>query len=330
MKEETHEGGFQFMKPNTKIRSFQRLGISAVAAGAIFFTGTDAQAADGEEELGEKLLYKGKSHEHVVELKELLEENELLEKAENSDEWSSEFDDATKEAIKDYQEEYDLLVDGLAGVQTVGALLGLEQGDENDLVLALQEDLAELGYYDSDLDGKFGQLTEEALIHFQQEEDVEDEEGIAGPHTYAALHDLTSRYNNNIDASQEETVDTTSQANDESAEAESNNEETSSNTEAEGTMTMEATAYTAYCEGCSGITATGIDLRNNPDEKVVAVDPSVIPLGSIVEVEGYGRAIAGDVGGAITGNRIDLHVPSQEEAIAFGRQDIQVTIIETP
>ncbi|UTR14173.1 peptidoglycan-binding protein [Salipaludibacillus sp. LMS25] len=318
------------MKPNTKIRSFQRLGISAVAAGAIFFTGTEAQAADGEQELGEKLLYKGKSHEHVVELKELLEENELLEKPEGNDEWSSEFDANTEEAIKDYQEEYDLLVDGLAGVQTVGALLGLERGDENDLVLALQEDLAELGYYNSDQDGKFGPLTEEALIHFQQEEDVEDEEGIAGPHTYATLHDVTSRYNHNQDTNQSETVDTSPYSPDVSVEDEDNNEETPSNTETEGTLTMEATAYTAYCDGCSGITATGIDLRNNPDEKVIAVDPSVIPLGSIVEVEGYGRAIAGDVGGAITGQRIDLHVPSQEEAIAFGRQNVQVTIIETP
>ena len=39
-------------------------------------------------------------------------------------------------------------------------------------------------------------------------------------------------------------------------------------------MTMTATAYTAYCEGCSGITYTGIDLRSNPNQKVIAVDPN--------------------------------------------------------
>ncbi len=40
--------------------------------------------------------------------------------------------------------------------------------------------------------------------------------------------------------------------------------------------------------------------------KMIAVDPKVIPLGSKVWVEGYGEAIAGDTGGAIKGNRIDI------------------------
>src|SRR5699024_7771167 len=85
-------------------------------------------------------------------------------------------------------------------------------------------------------------------------------------------------------------------------------------------MTMEATAYTANCDtGCTGITATGIDLNSNPNKKVVAVDPSVIPLGSKVHVEGYGEAIAGDTGGAINGNRIDIHVPTKDVALDFGR-----------
>lgn len=93
------------------------------------------------------------------------------------------------------------------------------------------------------------------------------------------------------------------------------------------TLTVEATAYTAYCVGCSGITATGIDLRSNPDQKVIAVDPNVIPLGSQVHVEGYGTAIAGDTGGAIKGNRIDLFIPSQSEAISFGRQTLKITVL---
>lgn len=93
------------------------------------------------------------------------------------------------------------------------------------------------------------------------------------------------------------------------------------------TMTVEATAYTPYCAGCSGITATGIDVRSNPNQKVIAVDPSVIPLGSKVYVEGYGEAIAGDTGGAIKGNKIDLLMPTQEQAIQFGRQSVQITIL---
>ena len=58
------------------------------------------------------------------------------------------------------------------------------------------------------------------------------------------------------------------------------------------TMTVEASAFTAYCKGCSGNTAYGIDLKKNPDIKLIAVDPKVIPLGTKVWVEGYGIAIA--------------------------------------
>ena len=93
------------------------------------------------------------------------------------------------------------------------------------------------------------------------------------------------------------------------------------------TITMTATAYTAYCNGCSGVTATGIDLRSNPNQKVIAVDPKVIPLGSRVYVEGYGEAIAGDVGGAIKGNRIDLFIPSKSSALDWGRRTVNVTIL---
>lgn len=92
-------------------------------------------------------------------------------------------------------------------------------------------------------------------------------------------------------------------------------------------ITVEATAYTATCEGCSGITATGINLLENPNQKVISVDPSVIPLGSKVYVEGYGEAIAGDTGGAIKGNKIDIFIPSKQEAIDFGRKQVKVTII---
>ncbi len=93
-------------------------------------------------------------------------------------------------------------------------------------------------------------------------------------------------------------------------------------------LTVTATAYTAYCQGCSGITATGINLRNNPHAKVIAVDPNVIPLGSRVWVEGYGEAIAGDTGGAIKGNIIDVHVPTKDDAYQWGRRfNVKVKIL---
>lgn len=91
---------------------------------------------------------------------------------------------------------------------------------------------------------------------------------------------------------------------------------------------MRASAYTANCNGCSGITRTGINLKNNPNMKVIAVDPSVIPLGSKVWVEGYGYAVAGDTGGAIRGNTIDIHVPTRSEALRFGIRNVKVIVIK--
>lgn len=98
--------------------------------------------------------------------------------------------------------------------------------------------------------------------------------------------------------------------------------------EAIQTMTMTATAYTAYCDGCSGVTANGTDLRANPNAKVIAVDPSVIPLGTRVWVEGYGEAVAADTGSAIKGNTIDVFIPSKEGALAWGRKSVKVTILK--
>ncbi|MDP4155566.1 MAG: 3D domain-containing protein, partial [Bacillota bacterium] len=92
-------------------------------------------------------------------------------------------------------------------------------------------------------------------------------------------------------------------------------------------ITVKATAYTASCDGCSGVTATGINIKENPNEKVIAVDPSVIPLGSKVYVEGVGEATAADTGGAIKGNRIDVFIPSEQAAINFGVKQLKVTIL---
>ncbi|QFK73279.1 hypothetical protein F7984_10300 [Pradoshia sp. D12] len=93
-------------------------------------------------------------------------------------------------------------------------------------------------------------------------------------------------------------------------------------------ITVKATAYTADCEGGTGVTYTGIDLKANPNQKVIAVDPSVIPLGTKVYVEGYGHAIAGDIGGAIKGNKIDVFIPSQSEAEDWGIKTVDVKILE--
>ncbi len=60
---------------------------------------------------------------------------------------------------------------------------------------------------------------------------------------------------------------------------------------------------------------------------VVAVDPRVIPLGSHLYIPGYGRAVAGDTGGAIIGHRIDLAFNSYGDAIRFGRRPVKVYVL---
>ncbi|MGX7126156.1 3D domain-containing protein [Enterococcus viikkiensis] len=91
------------------------------------------------------------------------------------------------------------------------------------------------------------------------------------------------------------------------------------------TMQMQSTAYSCAESVNTFFTAMGIDLRQNP--QVIAVDPSVIPLGSMVEVSGYGIAIAGDTGGAIKGNIIDCHFPTVDQCIQWGRRSVTVTVI---
>ncbi|MYL65958.1 DUF348 domain-containing protein [Bacillus hwajinpoensis] len=93
-------------------------------------------------------------------------------------------------------------------------------------------------------------------------------------------------------------------------------------------LNVSTTAYTANCTGCSGITSTGFNLKSNPNAKVIAVDPSVIPLGSKVFVEGYGTAIAADTGGAIKGNKIDVFFSSKSQAYAWGNKTVQITILD--
>lgn len=92
------------------------------------------------------------------------------------------------------------------------------------------------------------------------------------------------------------------------------------------TVTVEATAYSRNQPSLGNITYSGIDLRENPN--VIAVDPSFIPLGSRIYVPGYGEFVAGDTGGAINGNRIDIHMTSIDSALQFGRRTIDIQILD--
>ncbi|MDA1522889.1 cell wall-binding protein EntB [Bacillus cereus] len=97
-------------------------------------------------------------------------------------------------------------------------------------------------------------------------------------------------------------------------------------------LTVVATAYTADPSengtyGGRVLTVMGHDLTANPNMRIIAVDPKIIPLGSKVWVEGYGEAIAGDTGSAIKGNRIDVLMGSKSKAMNWGRQTVKVKIL---
>ncbi|PEE02590.1 3D domain-containing protein, partial [Bacillus pseudomycoides] len=74
-------------------------------------------------------------------------------------------------------------------------------------------------------------------------------------------------------------------------------------------------------------TALGDNLTANPNLKVIAVDSSVIPLRSKVYVEGYGSAEARDTGSAIKGNKIDVFMPSKQQASDWGIQTVKIYVL---
>lgn len=100
-------------------------------------------------------------------------------------------------------------------------------------------------------------------------------------------------------------------------------------------QTFTATAYTSDCYGCIGITKTGVDVSDTVTYKgrrVIAVDPSVIPLGSTVEIRLANgttfEATAQDTGSGINGYEVDILKSSEARAVEFGRQEIGVRIIK--
>lgn len=347
------------LKKHIPLNVLRSIAIPVVTAGFIFFiTPSSADAAI------ESPLQEGASGDEVEQLQQLLVDNGLL----NKEDLNGEYEATTLEAVKEFQGSQNLLVDGIAGLQTFGALSHLEVGDEGEFVEELQSRLSDFNYYSGDLDGLYGPLTEKAVKQFQEQNDLEVN-GIANPATYSKLyynnstvykkeqqkkaalaieqeqkteaHTKEQPVEKNIEEKNETTevetkgvveekaqpveekkeTEATSQKQVDSPEKEVNKEDDSI------TYQMEATAYTANCNGCSGVTATGIDLNANPNQKVVAVDPNVIPLGTKVYVEGYGEAIAGDTGGAINGQKIDLYMQSQSDAQNFGRKTVKVTVL---
>jgi len=83
------------------------------------------------------------------------------------------------------------------------------------------------------------------------------------------------------------------------------------------TVTVSATGYSL-----PGHTATGLPVGWG----VVAVDPTVIPLGTRMTIPGYGEGVAADVGSGIRGTTIDLWFPTLAQADAWGRRTVTITL----
>ncbi|WP_078791777.1 peptidoglycan-binding protein [Megasphaera cerevisiae] len=170
----------------------------------------------------------------------------------------------------------------------------VEMGMSGSAVQSVQYMLMDTGYLSNGADGVFGSGTAGAVKRFQADHGL-DVDGVVGPQTMAALSEASGRPIPD--------------------EADYGSGQRS--------IVMDATAYTAEDPGNSGYTASGQRLQRG----MVSVDPSVIPLGTRLYIEGYGYAVAEDTGGSIVGNRIDLAMDSTNEALNFGRRSVVVYVL---
>ena len=131
------------------------------------------------------------------------------------------------------------------------------------------------------------------------------------------------RVQNNNEVKEVETTEATTQS---AQETETTQAAAASSNQGGYYLTVEATAYSYNEAGLSNYTADGTNLISEPN--VIAVDPSVIPLGSYVEIPGYGVFRAADTGGAIYGNRIDVHLVNLSDVYNFGRRTITIRVLQ--
>ena len=297
----------------------KKLAVTTIITGTLLSLPTFASA-----QFGHETLRKGSQNEHVQNLQKVLSQQGYYKLSKPT----GYFGAITEKAVKQFQEKNYLKVDGLVGTKTKevlkhylrfdGQLIAF--GEKGERVTGIQEDLKDLGYYNGYVDGTFGMKTQDAVENFQANNGLK-QDGIIGEHTFKALYGSPKP----AGVSVSKTAGATAIQN-----GDTNTKKQQDNrVKANGSkvLYMNATAYTAFCSGCSGTTATGINLRTNPDAKVVAVDPDVIPLGTKLYIDGYGYAVAGDTGGAIRGKHIDLFMPDRTDALHWGRQTVKVNIL---
>ena len=183
------------------------------------------------------------------------------------------------------------------------AHIRVEEGMRGAVVQHVQELLIKAGYLAGAADGVAGPLTRAAIETCQKEHGL-TVDGICGAATYGVLSG-GAEYDPVALGIHEERAHEVSRGGGRA-------------------LYVSATAYSAHDPGNGSRTATGTLVRRG----VIAVDPSVIPLGTRVFIPGYGEAVAEDIGGGIHGQRIDVAFDTHAEALMFGRQDLEIFIME--
>ncbi|MGE5404844.1 MAG: 3D domain-containing protein, partial [Candidatus Saccharibacteria bacterium] len=184
---------------------------------------------------------------------------------------------------------------GTAAASTIRPTLSI--GDRGIDIKTLQSNLSEAGYDSGGVDGVFGKQTLAAVARLQENADILID-GRVGPQTRGVLANLTGSNSEEISQTGNRVVNMVATAYDDSDEC-----------------NYPFGGYPSFI---------GLPLRVG----IVAVDPSFIPLGTKLYVQGYGEAIAADTGGAIKGNRIDLFYPTHKSASDFGIQNVKVYILD--
>lgn len=168
----------------------------------------------------------------------------------------------------------------------------VKQGMRGDHVKKVQTFLIDQGYLKDTADGICGPKTVSAIKRFQEMNKLKVD-GVCGPETYKQL-------SGGQDPPAMPVAPTHGQI-----------------------ITVEATAYSAQDPGNSAHTASGTPVRHG----VIAVDPSFIPIGTHVYIPNYGEAVAEDIGWGVQGNTIDVAFDTHEEALAFGRQVLEIYVL---
>lgn len=210
------------------------------------------------------------------------------------------FGPATEKAVREFQKEKGLPVSGVIDEETMKALSRrgekgkrssgektLQPGSRGRKVAELQNLLTHHGFAPDASDGIYGQGTAEQVQKFQRYNGLK-ETGKADEDVWEKLRSAP------LFQGRYRKV-----------------------------LRMQASAYTPHDSGGTGHTASG----NIAGKGHAAVDPSVIPLGSLIYIEGYGYAVADDIGGSVSGDVIDVCVDTLDQAYGWGRRRVNVYII---